>query len=188
MKKILLSVILSSWEKSRKCRLFWGILLFALLITGCGNIKDDTNNSSSMEKYVYRYSDGGGEEGCLSIDHYDEFVYSTEEYLAPTFESEGTPDWGIRISFSGETDSDYLYFYRCRGKGYQIYKEYPDEDKELVQAGDYKLVLIYPEDKIVGYSSMGTEWGQGILLEISNERWEDLSDTIIALVASAEYD
>ncbi|MCM1091267.1 MAG: hypothetical protein NC092_11385, partial [Butyrivibrio sp.] len=150
--------------------------------------EDDTNNSSSMEKYVYKYFDEQERERHLSIDYYDEFTYSTEEYIGSTFESDGTPDWGIRVSFSGETDSDYLYFYRCRGKGYEIYKEYPDEDKELVQAGDYKLVLIYLEDKIVGYSSMGTEWGQGILLEISNERWEDLSDAIIALVASAEFD
>ena len=57
----------------------------------------------------------------------------------------------------------------------------------MVQAGDYKVVLIYTEDEIVGYSSMGTESGQGILLQISNERWEELSDRIIEIISSAEY-
>lgn len=166
---------------------FWGMLFPVLLMTGCGNADADTDNDSSREKYVYKYPDEYGVERQLSIDYYDEFTYYTEEYYGATAESEGSPDWGINISFSGETNSDYLYFYRCHGKGYEIYKEYVDEYKEVVQAGNYKVVLIYLEDEIVGYSSMGTELGQGILLRISNERWEELSDTIIEIIASAEY-
>lgn len=174
--------------KSGKGILSGGVLL-VLLMAGCGNVEADTDNASSMEKYVYEYSDKPGVERTLSIDYYDEFTYYTEEYYDSTFESEPSPDWGIRISFSGEKDfnSDYLYFYRCFGKGYEVYKEYVDEYKEVVQAGDYKVVLVYTEDGIVGYSSMGTEWGQGILMEISNERWEELSDTIMEIIASAEY-
>lgn len=173
--------------KSRKSILFLGMLLPVLLMTSCGNVEADTDNASPREKYVYKYPDEYGVERQLSIDYYDEFTYYTEEYYGATFEHEASPDWGINISFSGETNSDYLYFYRCFGKGYQVYEEYADEYKEVVQAGNYKVVLIYTEDEIVGYSSMGTELGQGILLQISNERWEELSDTIIEIIASAEY-
>lgn len=179
--------LLSSWIKSRKSIWFWGMLLPVLLMTGCGNVEIDTDNASPMEKYVYKYTDAYGVERQISIDYYDEFTYYTYEYYDATFEREASPDWGINISFSGETTSDYLYFYRCFGKGYQIYEEYADEYKEVVQAGNYKVVLIYIEDEIVGYSSMGTESGQGILLQISNERWEELSDIIMEIIASAEY-
>lgn len=179
--------LLSSRIRSRKSIWFWGMLLPVLLMTGCVNVEADTDNASTMEKYVYEYTDAYGVERQLLIDYYDEFTYDTYGYYDATFEREASPDWGINISFSSETNSDYLYFYRCFGKGYEVYKEYVDEYKEMVQAGDYKVVLIYTEDGIVGYSSMGTEFGQGILLQISNERWEELSDTIMEIIASAEY-
>lgn len=168
---------------NRSARLFLGMLISVLLMAGCGNVEADADN----QKYVYQYTDPrDGTERQLSIDYYDEFTYSTEEYLDVVV-SECTPDWGIKISFSGEENTDYLYFYRCLGKGYELYKEYADEHKEVVQAGDYKVVLIDTEDGIAGYSSMGTNAYQGILLYMSKERWEELSDTIIQIIASAEY-
>lgn len=163
------------------------VFILSILLTGCAKLETDSNEVHPKEKYTYQYTDAYGVERQLSIDYYDEFLYCTDAYYGATAESEASPDWGINIYFSTEKDSDFLYFYGCFGKGYQPMEEYPDKETEVIPAGEYKLMVIDLEEEIIGYSSMGTESGQGILLRMSKTRWLELSDTILELIASAQY-
>lgn len=164
------------------------VLLSSILIIGCAKLDAPSEEAHSKEKYIYQYTDAYGMERQLSIDYYDEFLYCTDEYYGATAESEASPDWGINIYFSGEKDSDYLYFYGCFGKGYRPAEEYPDKETELISAGAYTFVLIDLDNEVIGYSSMGAESGQGIYLRMNKTRWMELSDTIPELIASAQYD
>lgn len=158
----------------------------AMLMTACGVRAGDGAGSAPTEQYVYEYADSQGKKRQLSIDYHEEFLYEHSEYYDSTSEHEASPDWGINIYFSGEKDRDYLYFYACFGKGYRPVEEYPEEEKEVFTAGDYSLVLISLEEEVIGYSSMGTEQGQGILIRMSKERWAELSDVVLDIAGSAK--
>lgn len=136
--------------------------------------------------YTYDYTDGSGEQMRLSIAWYDEFTYQPENYYASTAESEGSPDWGIEILFSDSEDPrEFLYFYQCESPSLN-WSDYEENKQKSVQmeAGGYKLAVVKLEDKVIGYSTMGTSY-QGIYFEVSPETWAEKVDLILAIVASA---
>lgn len=147
-----------------------------LVFSACGQENAVQKELTPVGTYLYELSDDAG--STFSIDRYEEFVYQTEHYYDATMESEGSPDWGIRILFtdydeeSGDGLHDYMYFYRCNSS-----LGWPDVESadsgELVNAGDYKFMLYFLEDKVVGYSSLGTGWDEGIYFEVSQKTWEE---------------